>query len=144
MKYIIDVPEGIGESQTIRLEDVSVTPYSEDKREEELWAFARKLLDETRNGGMSIYDIGECFGGTGSLGVVAKLSYIEAKNKYEKWIKNKNKKFCIGDEAIFADGSRFVVYNIFDDGFLCGSGVTEDGRTTSWSDINPKFVTKQE
>ena len=71
--------------------------------------------------------------------------YRRWKSRKEKNIEDEDKnKFCIGDEVKFKSGSggRFVIYNISSDGNLYGSGISGEGRKTSWSELNPDYVFK--
>ena len=114
-KYIIDIPTEMAEA-TARYwnetTDMTLVPYTEPDREaieNEVWSLAREIaycmsLQECEDAGMisdeDIYD--------SASGVLEKLTYQEAKAKYEAWKKQKDE-ICVGDEVIYNSRTRAVV-----------------------------------
>lgn len=108
MKYIIDLPEEFAEAtkeywdKTVGMQ---LEPYTEPNykvAEDEVWRFLVFLIDE-----MDLEDKYECFGMSSSYKIVSSMSYNEAKDKYEAWLKQKNQ-VRIGEEVEY-EGSKFIV-----------------------------------
>ena len=162
MKYIIDLPDK--EIREYVLEDrltipiqvgitkdclsfdtgLKITQYDESDIEharkegqDETWELAREIAFNRGN----IREILLPNQPDSICCVFDKFSYAEAREKYEAWKKQKDE-IKIGDEVIFENGSRFIVYNIFGDGSLCGVGYTNIGKQRPWSNVDPTHVTK--
>ena len=106
MKYIIDLPEEFAEA-TKEYWDKTVgtrlEPYLEPDRkaiEDEVWNFVDFMIHE-----MDVEEREECFGESAYSIYSHKLSYNEAKSKFEAWMKQKNE-LHVGDEivGIYSDG----------------------------------------
>lgn len=117
---------------------IMLTPYKEHDTAEQGWELAQKIDDLTYS------DWKECFGEENvEVGYINKMSYLEAKTKYEAWKKRKGDKLEIGDVVVFPNGSRLVIYCIFDDGHFCGAGINANTENfDSWGDVDPKGVKK--
>ena len=107
---------------------VKLKPYDEYEAEERGYNLAIEICD------MNYKDAEES-------GLDVRCGYVEAKAKLKAW-KESKEKFRIGDEAILWDGRRFIVGTILSDGRLCGSGIGYHGVSDSWSNVDPKSVTK--
>lgn len=91
MKYIIDLPDEIAEASVRywkEATDMTLVPYTED----EVWSLAREIaycmsLNECEDAGMLCDD--DIY--TSATGVLDKLSYQEAKAKYDAWKEQKQK-----------------------------------------------------
>ena len=129
MKFVIDVPLDYIYNGKLKIHTDSVdypcvdrwittkinmTPYDVqiDHIRDEVWDFAKIIMADEFSGGMSIDDIEECFGGRDLLGV-SKLSYKEAREKYNAW-KEKKGEIKVGDELAYNDdeGQTAVVTRI--------------------------------
>ena len=150
MKYVIDLPEDqqimfmdgthmsiitpekqemfVFDAEALRCCAVKLKPYDEYEAEERGYNLAIEIRD------MNAKDAEES-------GLAVRCGYAEAKAKLKAWMESKDK-FMIGDEAIFEDGRRFIVGTILSDGRLCGSGIGYRGVSDSWSNVDPKSVTK--
>ena len=118
MKFVIDVPEDYMFCDKLKIHTDSVdypcvdrwiptkikmTPYDTqiDHAQNEVWDLAKIIMDDENKGGMSMDDIEECFGGHGLIDI-SKLSYKEAREKYDAWKKKKGE-IKVGDELAYND-----------------------------------------
>jgi len=115
MKYIIDIPRELllkddgysfsdGNSYCITGKLSKLTPYTEPDRkaiEDEVWELANYM------GRMSLTERDLCFGFPLPQEVTMNLSYNEAKDKFEAWLKQKDE-IHVGDEivGIYSDGEK--------------------------------------
>ena len=120
MKYIIDVPEDrisagrlrvladMENSMTYWIETgIRVTPYEEPSGTvEDVWKMVCHILKSPDVGGMSLDNLEECFG-TNSLSHIGEMSYVEVREKYDAWKKQKDE-IHVGDE-VNVDGYKGVV-----------------------------------
>ena len=120
MKYIIDVPEDrisagrlrvladMENSMTYWIETgIRVTPYEEPSGTvEDVWKMVCHILKSPDVGGMSLDNLEECFG-TNSLSHIGEMSYVEVREKYDTWKKQKDE-IHVGDE-VNVDGYKGVV-----------------------------------
>lgn len=141
MKYIIDLPDDLvtygGELCTVT--GFKLIPYNESEVEQRGIDKAWGLAQELEN--MEFNDWENCFHSPCVDGIT-KMSFNEANEQYKAWRKRKNK-IKIGDEVEFANGSRFVVYDILPSGRLCGCGYNHcSGEHDSWMAVNPESVKK--
>ena len=151
MKYIIDVPDDLyvmnkelcvpwffGENPTKHWlhTGISVKPYEEPDREaieqeirkqieDEVWGLARKIILAPVHGGLDADEMIDCFGSR-YYNKTMLGTYAEAKAKYDKWKKNKDK-IKVGDELrnIYNPEVRICVTYITDDDMICGFAVTD-------------------
>lgn len=150
MKYVIDLPEdqqimfidgrhtgiitpekqemAVFDAEAIIGRTVKLKPYDEYEAEERGYNLAIEIRD------MIDKDAEES-------GLDVRCGYAEAKAKLKAWKESKDK-FRIGDEAILADGRRFIVGTILSNGRLGGSGIGYRGEYDSWCSVDPKSVTK--
>lgn len=95
MKYVIDVPDNRVRNGILFFDAIGTpaTPYDESEAEqrgaEQAWELARHTLNEMDN-----KEKKQCFG---TMYVIGDLSYVEAREKYEEWAKQKDE-IQVGDE----------------------------------------------
>ena len=131
-KYIIDLPDNLVNLTGVYWEDGAtvlakqyrlsdLVPYVESDRdvaEGRGWEFAMECLK------MYGADFCKCFGSS-MIDCLTELPYHEAKAKYEKWKKEKEK-IRVGDEVwIMEEAQNGVVTSTTDSGFL--TIIDEDG-----------------
>ena len=121
MKYIIDVPEDrisagrlrvladMENSMTYWIETgIRVTPYEEPSGTvEDVWKMVCHILKSPDVGGMSLDNLEECFG-TNSLSHIGEMSYVEVREKYDTWKKQKDE-IHVGDEVYKDGGATGIV-----------------------------------
>lgn len=106
---------------------LKVEPYTEPDRkviENEVWNLAKEIaycmsLSQCEDAGMLCDD--DIY--TSATGVLEKLSYQEAKAKYEAWNAERDQ-IHVGDEVVFLEGIKMIVVNTFDNYV---QGIDEDG-----------------
>lgn len=113
MKYIIDIPDEHTDIKVFYtdadmkiIQSMRCEPYTESGCkviENEVWEFASMLMNMHSDVAEDIY--WSMNGGKG-IGVVAEMTYQEAKFKYEEWKKQKEEEIHVGDEVFFNGGPR--------------------------------------
>lgn len=144
MKYIIDIPNSQEysydkdfKSLDLRFHDDNFSgmtrfdaePYTEPDRkaiEDEVWGFVKKIEC------LTIGETEDCFDVEyeGIPFVANVFSFQEAKDKYEKWLKQKEK-IRVGDEVFHKDYPTYkaVVTKLYQSGCLCAEVLFSDGMT---------------
>ena len=108
------------------VKEVKRDPY------EEVWEFFKLIYNSEVDGGLSLSDTIECFGGDWP-NIVNKYTYEEAKKLYDAWKEKKDKEFNVGDEVHYKDGnSLFVVTRIYSDAEAIDCVKLKNGMTLSF------------
>lgn len=137
MKYIIELPDELAEAtkeywdKTVGL---PLEPYTEPNSIEDVWQFLAFLID-----GMDSDEKYECFGMSNSYRIVSTMSYQEAKDKYNKWLKQRNE-IKVGDEVTDKDGYKGIATFVYTG---CGlfDVLWDDGSVTEDVDKKDFFKT---
>lgn len=116
----------------------NLTPYTEPDREaieDEVWSLAREIaycmsLSACEDAGMLCDD--DIY--TSATGVLEKLSYQEAKAKYEAWKKRKEE-IKVGDEVILYENTKMIVVQITDNREYV-QGIDENGECYESIEVN--------
>lgn len=147
MKYIIDIPNDEinrwicgtpygkrllvpisieeGKEHNIKT-DISVQNYSElyqEDIENEVWELANYM------GRMSLTERDLCFGFPLPQEVTMNLSYQEAKDRFEAWMKSENE-INVGDEVFHKNypSDKGVVTRLYQSGYMCADILFPDGE----------------
>lgn len=120
---------------------MSILHNDRENDENAAWEFAQRIGRKETEGGMSIRDLNDCFGYKSSCEIFG-LSYKEARDKYNAWIKKRRKVIRIGDEVESEElGIKMVVTKMYpnpDDKYgPILNGICSDGsvRACRFSDV---------